>query len=166
MHILGVNINTVPVLDVRNKKSHNSIGDRAFSTNPEIVSKIGDFCIKEFHKNNIGTVVKHIPGQGLAKVDSHKATPIVKAKLKKLNKTNFFSFKNKKSLFAMTAHVIYKDIDRSICKVDLPNYDKTIKIILKKIIKCKDINKLKIFLSNKFDNYSPPKKYIKVSRTI
>lgn len=112
MHILGVNINTVPVLDVRHKKSHNIIGDRSFSSSPKIVSKIGDFCIKEFHKNNIGTVVKHIPGQGLAKVDSHKATPLVKDKLKKLNKINFFSFKNKKSLFAMTAHVIYKDIDR------------------------------------------------------
>ena len=112
MHILGVNINTVPVLDVRHKKSHNIIGDRSFSANPKIVSKIGDFCIKEFHKNNIGTVVKHIPGHGLAKVDSHKATPLVKDKLKKLNKINFFSFKNKKSLFAMTAHVIYKDIDR------------------------------------------------------
>ena len=112
MHILGVNINTVPVLDVRHKKSHNIIGDRAFSANPKIVSKIGDFCIKEFHKNNIGTVVKHIPGHGLAKVDSHKVTPLVKDKLKKLNKINFFSFKNKKSLFAMTAHIIYKDIDR------------------------------------------------------
>ena len=112
MHMIGVNINTVPILDVRRKKSHNIIGDRSFSTNPKIVSKIGDFCIKEFHKNNIGTVVKHIPGQGLAKVDSHKATPIVKAKLKKLNKINFFSFKNKKSLFAMTAHIIYKDIDK------------------------------------------------------
>jgi len=111
MHILGVNINTVPVLDVRNKKSHNIIGDRAFSTNPKIVSKIGDFCIKEFHKNNIGTVMKHIPGHGLAKVDSHKATPLVKDKFKKLNKIDFFSFKNKKSLFAMTAHIIYKDID-------------------------------------------------------
>jgi len=112
MHKIGVNINTVPILDVRRKKSHNIIGDRSFSTNPKIVSKIGDFCIKEFHKNNIGTVVKHIPGHGLAKVDSHKATPLVKDKLKKLNKINFFSFKNKKSLFAMTAHVIYKDIDR------------------------------------------------------
>ena len=112
MHMLGANINTVPILDVRHKKSHNIIGDRSFSSNPKIVSKIGDFCIKEFHKNNIGTVIKHIPGHGLAKVDSHKATPLVKDKLKKLNKIDFFSFKNKKSLFAMTAHVIYKDIDR------------------------------------------------------
>jgi len=112
MHMLGMNINTVPILDVRHKKSHNIIGDRSFSSNPKIVSKIGDFCIKEFHKNNIGTIIKHIPGHGLAKVDSHKATPLVKDKLKKLNKIDFFSFKNKKSLFAMTAHIIYKDIDR------------------------------------------------------
>ena len=111
MHKIGVNINTVPILDVRRKKSHNIIGDRSFSTNPKIVSKIGDFCIKEFHKNNIGTVMKHIPGHGLAKVDSHKVTPLVKDKFKKLNKIDFFSFKNKKSLFAMTAHIIYKDID-------------------------------------------------------
>ena len=112
MHKIGVNINTVPILDVRRKKSHNIIGDRSFSTNPKIVSKIGDFCIKEFHKNNIGTVIKHIPGHGLAKVDSHKVTPLVKDEFKKLNKIDFFSFKNKKSLFAMTAHIIYKDIDR------------------------------------------------------
>ena len=111
MHKIGVNINTVPILDVSRKKSHNIIGDRSFSTNPKIVSKIGDFCIKEFHKSNIGTVMKHIPGHGLAKVDSHKVTPLVKDKFKKLNKIDFFPFKNKKSLFAMTAHIIYKDID-------------------------------------------------------
>ena len=112
MHMLGLNINTVPILDVRHKKSHNIIGDRSFSSSPKIISKIGDFCIKEFHKNNIGTVIKHIPGHGLAKVDSHKVTPLVKDKLKKLNKIDFFPFKNKKSFFAMTAHIIYKDIDR------------------------------------------------------
>ena len=111
MHMLGININTVPVLDVRRKKSHNIIGDRSYSADPKIVSKIGDFCIKEFHKNRIGTIIKHIPGHGLAKVDSHKATPLVKEKFIKLKKIDFFPFKNKKSLFAMTAHIIYKDID-------------------------------------------------------
>ena len=135
MHILGVNINTVPVLDVRHKKSHNIIGDRAFSANPKIVSKIGDFCIKEFHKNNIGTVVKHIPGHGLAKVDSHKATPLVKDKLKKLNKIDFFSFKNKKSLFAMTAHIIYKDIDR----IYTATHSKKIIILIRNKIKFENL---------------------------
>ena len=43
---IGVNINTVPVLDLRIKGSSNIIGDRSFSSNPKIVSKIGDYCIK------------------------------------------------------------------------------------------------------------------------
>ena len=79
---IGVNINTSPVLDLRIKGSSNIIGDRSFSKNPKIVSKIGDFCIDYFHKNSIGTVMKHIPGHGLAKVDSHNFTPIVKKKIK------------------------------------------------------------------------------------
>ena len=45
-------------------------------------------------KNNIGTVIKHIPGHGLAKVDSHKFTPIVKNKYSThLIKNDFSTFK-------------------------------------------------------------------------
>ena len=108
---VGININTVPVLDVRRTNSNNIIGDRSFGYNPKIVSKIGDFSIDEFTKNKIGTIIKHIPGHGLAKVDSHKKTTIVKEKLHILNKKDFYPFKNKKCFFAMTAHIIYKDID-------------------------------------------------------
>ena len=110
---IGVNINTVPVLDVRRKKTSKVIGDRSFGFNPKKVSKIGDYFINQFHKNNIATVIKHIPGHGLAKVDSHKSTPIVKSKLINLFKNDFFTFKNKKSLFAMTAHIVYQDIDKN-----------------------------------------------------
>ena len=110
---IGVNINTVPVLDIRHKSSNKIIGDRSFNTKPKIVSKIGDYFINQFHKNNIATVIKHIPGHGLAKVDSHKYTPIVKKKLKALNKNDFLAFKNKKSLFAMTGHIIYQNIDKN-----------------------------------------------------
>ena len=108
---LGININTVPVLDVRRSKSSNIIGDRSYSSIPENVSKIGDFCIQEFSKGRIGTVIKHIPGHGLAKVDSHKFTPIINNKAKYLFKNDFAPFKNKKTFFAMTAHIIYKKID-------------------------------------------------------
>ena len=76
-----MNINTLPVLDVRTKGSSSVIGDRSFSKDPKIVSKIGDICIRLFHSKKIGTVIKHIPGHGLAKVDSHKLTPIIKKKL-------------------------------------------------------------------------------------
>ncbi len=127
---IGVNINTVPVLDVRREKSSNVIGDRSYSTLPKNVSKIGDVCIKEFKKKGIGTVIKHIPGHGLANVDSHKLTPVVKKKMKYLYKNDFAPFKNKKTFFAMTAHVIYKDIDPINTATHSP---KIIKLIRKKI---------------------------------
>jgi len=111
LKLIGVNINTSPVLDLRIKGSSNVIGDRSFSKNPRIVSKIGDYCISHYHKNRIATVIKHIPGHGLAKVDSHLFTPVVNRNLNYLLKNDFYSFKNKKSLFAMTAHVIFKKID-------------------------------------------------------
>jgi len=109
---IGININTVPVLDVRNKIGDRIIGDRSYGSNPKLVSKIGSFCISEFHNNNIATVIKHIPGHGLAQIDSHKDTPIVKKIFKKLDKIDFYPFKNQKSIFAMTAHIVYKKIDK------------------------------------------------------
>ena len=127
---IGVNINTVPVLDIRRKSSNKIIGDRSFNTKPKIVSKIGDYFINQFHKNNIATVIKHIPGHGLAKVDSHKSTPIVKSKLKDLNKIDFLAFKKKKSFFAMTAHIVYQDIDK---KNTATHSNEVIKIIRNKI---------------------------------
>ena len=99
------------MLDVRRLKSSNIIGDRSYSSLPKNVSVAGDFCIECFKKNRIGTVIKHIPGHGSTNVDSHKETPIVKFKYKHLLKNDFSTFKNKKSFFAMTAHIIYKDID-------------------------------------------------------
>ena len=109
---IGVNINTVPVLDLRIKGASNIIGDRSFSQNKNTISKLGNLCIKLFHENSIGTVIKHIPGHGLAKVDSHNYTPIIKKSLKYLNKNDFCPFKKKKSFFAMTGHIIYQNIDR------------------------------------------------------
>ena len=111
LKLIGVNINTSPVLDLRVKGSSNIIGDRSFNKNPKIVSKIGDFCINNYHQNGIATVIKHIPGHGLAKVDSHHFTPVVNKKLDYLRKKDFFPFKKKNSIFAMTAHIIFKKID-------------------------------------------------------
>ena len=109
---MGININTVPVLDLRYKGSSNIIGDRSYSKNPKIVSQIGDICIKSFKNNSIGTVIKHIPGHGLAKVDSHNFTPIINKSIKHLKKYDFSTFKKKNCFFAMTGHVIYKNLDQ------------------------------------------------------
>ena len=132
---IGANINTLPVLDLRVKGSSSIIGNRSFSSDPKIVSKIGDICISNFHLNNIGTVIKHIPGHGLAKVDSHKLTPIVNKSLNYLVKNDFSTFKGKSSLFAMTAHVVYSNID----KVNTATHSKKIIQLIRKNIKFKNI---------------------------
>ena len=127
---MGVNINTSPVLDLRVKGASNIIGDRSFSKDPKIVSKIGDLCINNFKKNGIGTVIKHIPGHGLAKVDSHYFTPIVNKNLSYLIKKDFIPFKNKKTFFAMTAHIIFNKIDN---QNTVTQSKKLIKLIRQKI---------------------------------
>jgi len=132
---IGANINTLPVLDLRSKGANNVIGDRAFSKNPIVVSQIGDLCINLFHQNKIGTIIKHIPGHGLAKVDSHKSTPIIKKKLSYLLKNDFSAFNKKSSLFAMTAHIIYKNID----KFNTATHSKKIIKIIRNDIKFKNI---------------------------
>ena len=86
---LGININTVPVLDLRRNFTHKIIDDRSYSNKRYIVSKIGNICIDEFHKNKIATVIKHIPGHGLAKVDSHKNMPIIRNYFKYLLNNDF-----------------------------------------------------------------------------
>ena len=135
LKLMGVNINTLPVLDIRSKGSSSIIGDRSLSKNPKIVSKIGDICIKLFHSKKIGTVIKHIPGHGLAKVDSHKLTPSVKKNLQYLKINDFCVFKKKSSLFAMTAHIIYSSID----KLNTATHSKKIIQLIRDYIKFKNL---------------------------
>ena len=125
---VGININTVPVLDVIRKDTHNVIGNRSFSQNPENVAKLGNVCINLYKKNNIATVIKHIPGHGLAKCDSHYKTPIIKANKKELMRKDFKPFRRCKSFFAMTAHAIYS-------VYDLANTATHSKIIINKVIR-------------------------------
>ena len=125
---VGININTAPVLDVIRRKNHNFIGTRSFSQNSESVSKLGKICINLYEKNNIATVVKHIPGHGMSKYDSHYRTPIVKTNKKELINSDFKPFCVCKSLFAMTAHVVYS-------VYDLDNTATHSKIIIDKVIR-------------------------------
>ena len=130
LYLLGININTVPVLDVGRKITNKIIGNRSFSSDPLLVSKLGKICINTFHKNKIATVIKHIPGHGLSKTDSHEKLPIVDQNINYLNKVDFYPFKNQNSLLAMTAHIIYSSIDK---KYTATHSKKVFNIIRKKI---------------------------------
>ena len=115
LNLIGVNINTVPVLDLRRSFSNKIIGDRSFSNNKKIVDKVGKITIDLFNLNRVGTVIKHIPGHGLSKFDTHFQLPFISNNLNYLEKNDFSLFKNKKSLFAMTAHIVFNNLDENNC---------------------------------------------------
>jgi len=108
---IGININTIPVLDVLRKNTNKIIGKRSFSENIKIVKKLGEITIRKCHSRNIATVIKHIPGHGCTSVDSHLSMPKVKFNERELEKKDFYPFKYTKAKLAMTAHIHYLKID-------------------------------------------------------
>ena len=128
---IGININSIPVLDVLRHNTNKIIGDRSFSKNKKIVKALGTLLIKYQHLNKIAGIIKHIPGHGAATSDSHKKMPKVFLSKKKLNKIDLFPFKFSKAKFAMTAHILYTKYD----KKNVATFSKTIikNIIRKKI---------------------------------
>ncbi len=127
---LGFNINTIPVLDILKTYTNKIIRTRSFSKDKKIVKEMGNYTIKYLHSNKLAGIIKHIPGHGSARSDSHKKMPIVNLSLKDLNNTDFYPFKLSKAKFAMTAHILYKKIDKK-------NVSTFSKIIIKKIIRKK-----------------------------
>ena len=127
---IGVNINTVPVLDILKKNTHSVIGSRSFSNKKSIIKILGNVCCNTYKRNKISTVMKHIPGHGSSNLDSHKFTPKVNLSYQKLISNDFNCFQNINSLFAMTAHIVYS-------KIDPNNVATHSKLIIDKIIRKK-----------------------------
>ena len=109
---VGVNINTIPVLDVLRNRTNAVIGNRSFQK-VVIIKQLGRLTVKYLHLKKIGAVIKHIPGHGAAVDDSHKKIPIVSLNLKELNKIDFYPFKQSDAKLAMTAHILYPKIDKN-----------------------------------------------------
>jgi beta-N-acetylhexosaminidase len=109
---LGINANCAPVADLFFSEAHEIIGDRSFGSNVDVVSQLALLVAEVFINQQILPIVKHIPGHGRAKADSHKALPIIETPLNELEKTDFAVFhKLNKMPMAMTAHVIYSALD-------------------------------------------------------
>ena len=81
---IGVNINTIPVLDVLRNNTSKVLNNRIFSNKKEIIKKLGKITVKQCHSNKIITVIKHIPGHGCSRSDSHLYTPKVNLSYKEL----------------------------------------------------------------------------------
>ncbi len=59
------------------------IGDRAYGSAPALVAQLGRAMCDGLLAGGVLPVVKHMPGHGRARVDSHKALPVVDADTQK-----------------------------------------------------------------------------------
>ena len=109
---LGINVNCTPVLDAAQEGAHEIISDRSFGTDVETIVSLGRQHAQGHMKSAVLPVIKHIPGHGRAKVDSHHDLPVIEAPLEDLRTLDFEPFRQLSDLpLAMTAHVIYKAFD-------------------------------------------------------
>lgn len=112
---VGITVTCAPVLDVPVAGAHDVIGDRAFSQNPEYVAALGEACLIGLRAGGVEGVIKHIPGHGRSKVDSHKDLPRVRVSDPELA-SDLLPFRRLNgALMAMTAHVIYEAWDADHC---------------------------------------------------
>jgi beta-N-acetylhexosaminidase len=109
----GITVNCVPVLDVPQPGSSAVISDRAYSSEPADIIALARAHAAGFLSGGVSIVIKHIPGHGRARVDSHHELPVVDAPLDELRRHDFLPFAALADApMAMTAHVVYTAIDR------------------------------------------------------
>ncbi|MFC0270240.1 glycoside hydrolase family 3 N-terminal domain-containing protein [Metabacillus herbersteinensis] len=111
---LGINVNFGPAVDVNNNPGNPVIGVRSFSSNPELVSKLGIQTIKGLQSQNMAATTKHFPGHGDTAVDSHYGLPLVSHDKERLRAVELVPFQ--KAIDAgvdmmMTAHVQFPAFD-------------------------------------------------------
>ena len=110
----GINVNCLPLLDVRQEGASDIIGDRALGSEPMQVAALGRAVLDGMASAGVVGVIKHIPGHGRALVDSHKELPVVTASAEELE-VDLEPFERLAwAPMGMTAHVVYTawDSDR------------------------------------------------------
>lgn len=109
---LGITVDCVPLLDLRIAGADAVIGDRAFSTDADLIALLGRAVCDGMLAGGVMPVVKHMPGHGRAQVDSHHALPVVDTPKSELEATDFRPFAALADApWGMTAHVVYTAID-------------------------------------------------------
>jgi beta-N-acetylhexosaminidase len=109
---LGINVDCLPVADLRHAGGHDIIGDRAYGDDPATVAVLAGAAAEGLTAGGVLPVIKHIPGHGRARADSHEALPVVETSLAELDRTDFEPFRRLAALpMGMTAHVVYASID-------------------------------------------------------
>ena len=112
LHALGIDVNCAPVVDVAGPGTHPFLKNRCYAETPDRVAAIGRAVTEGLLAGGVLPVLKHIPGHGRARADSHMALPVVDAPADCLRAVDFAPFRALCDLpMAMTAHVVYSAMD-------------------------------------------------------
>ena len=110
----GINVNCLPLLDIRQPGASDIIGDRALGASPMQVAALGRAVLDGMASAGVVGVVKHMPGHGRALVDSHKELPIVTATDDELS-IDLEPFERLRwAPMGMVAHVVYTAWDPAL----------------------------------------------------
>lgn len=103
----GITVDYWPVLDVRQPGTHDVIGDRALGNEPMQVAALGRAILDGLARAGVAGCIKHMPGHGRARSDSHKELPTVEASEAELA-TDIEPFRTlAHAPIGMTAHLRY-----------------------------------------------------------
>lgn len=109
---LGINCDFAPLVDLGiNKDSKIIYGlDRAYGEDPDTVVKYGEIFMDALTKHQIISVLKHFPGHGSAKGDSHEGFVDI---TKTWNESELYPYKKllHKTNMIMSAHVYNAKLD-------------------------------------------------------
>lgn len=114
LHTLGINLNFAPVMDVVSSKSNRLLYPRAYSGDPETVSRHGIHFIKGLQQQGVIGVPKHFPGHGDTPVDSHGKLPKIMIDRDTLLHREFIPFKTsieEGAEMIMAGHLAFPLID-------------------------------------------------------
>jgi beta-N-acetylhexosaminidase len=104
---VGVSVDCLPLLDVRQPHANEVIGDRAYAHDPLAVAAIGRAVLEGLAAAGVVGVVKHMPGHGRVLVDSHKALPVVDASDADLAQDLLPFQRLAGAPMGMSAHIVY-----------------------------------------------------------
>ena len=114
LRAVGITANCAPVLDLPQPGADPIISDRALGDTVETIVDLAHSAMAGLMSGAVAPVIKHIPGHGRAKVDSHKALPKISANRKILERSDFLPFRKLSDApMAMTAHAVYTHNSRT-----------------------------------------------------
>lgn len=94
LHSYGFNMDFAPDADLLTNPNNSVIGERSFGSDPTLVGTMTAQAVKGFQQENVSAVIKHFPGHGDTKEDSHTGAAIVNKTLDELRMAEFIPFQS------------------------------------------------------------------------